>query len=192
MYRLLPLLGDAGLGILSIVLVSLLYEQYAVSAFLLLPFVFLPDLDALAELKSRGKLAASAEYPHDHRELLHKPVIWLVLLGLVWWHFGYYGAIAFTMVLMHFLHDSVLTGWGVPWLAPFFDVRIKFFVNERNEVSFKPKDWLRTWNKEDLREAIVAHGNENWIEDLYLKPTIVSLLEYGVFVLALIAMVVTF
>lgn len=192
MYRLLPLLGDVGLGILSIVFVSLLYDRHELSAFLLMPLAFLPDLDALAELRVRGKLAASAEHPYDHREVLHKPIIWLVLLGLVWWSVGYYGAVAFVMVLVHFLHDSVLTGWGVPWFAPLSDIRIKFFVDEQNEISIKPRDWVRTWNKQELRRAIVMYGNENWVEDLYLNPTVVSSIEYGVFILSLVAIVVVF
>lgn len=192
MYRLLPLLGDVGLGIFSIVVVSFFYGRYELAAFFLMPFAFIPDLDTIAELRSRGKLAASAEHPFDHREILHKPIVWLVVLGFVWWFAGYYGAVVFVMVLLHFLHDSVLTGWGVPWLAPFSSVRIKFFVDEQNEISFKPKDWVRTWNETELQEAIIAYGNENWIEDLYLRPTLVSFSEYGIFVLSFVTVMIVF
>ncbi len=185
MYRLLPLLGDAGLGILSVLVVSFGYGVYEPTAFWLMPFAFLPDLDAFHEVMRRGKVAACADNPHDHRETLHKPILWLVPLALLWWSVGYYGAVIFTMVLLHFLHDSVLTGWGVPWLSPFSNIRIKFFVDEQNEASFKTKDWLRIWHEDELQKAIVAHGNENWIEDLYLHPTLVSVVEYSIFVLAI-------
>ena len=188
MYRILPLLGDAGLGILSIVFLSHWYSVSNMYAFLLLPLAFAPDLDAIVELRRRGKVAASAENPSDHREVLHKPILWMLVTG-AWWYFGgFYGAVAFALVTMHFLHDSVLTGWGVPWLAPFLKVRIKFFASEANQESLAQKDWIRTWGPEELQKAIVAHGNENWIRDLYLRPTVVSIVEYGVFGLSLIAL----
>ncbi len=180
MYRLLPLLGDVGLGILSVIFVSLAYGERDMWAFILLPLILLPDLDAIPEITKKGKVAASKENPHDHRELLHKPILWFIATGFFWREFGYYGAIAFTMVAFHFIHDSVFTGWGVPWLWP-SRRRFKFLVDEKNEFSFARKDWLRSWNEDELTTAIVTYGDENWIENLYLKPTVVSSVEYGVF-----------
>ncbi len=188
MYRLLPLLGDAGLGILSIIFVSFCYGRSDMSGFLLLPLAFLPDLDAIPELWKEGKVSASAKNPHDHRELLHKPIIWLLILGMWWYLGGFYGAVAFALVAGHFIHDSILTGWGVPWLSPFSNVRIKFFANERNEESFARKDWIRVWSRDDLHILIIKYGNDNWIEDLYLRPTAVSVIEYSFFAVSLFAL----
>jgi len=190
MYKLLPLLGDLGLGIISVVCVSFVYGKEVDGAFVLLALAFLPDLDALPELWRHGQVAASKDHPADHRELLHKPILWLGVAGFCWWYFGYYGAVSFVVLLLHFVHDSVLTGWGVPWLWPFSKVRIKFFVDEKNEVSLAPKNWIRTWNKLELQHAIVIYGNKNWIEDLYLRPTVVSAVEYGIFLLSLVALLV--
>ena len=113
--------------------------------------------------------------------MLHKPLVWLLVAAALWFWTDYYGAIAFFAVLMHFLHDSVLTGWGVPWFAPFSQTRIKFFVDETNKESFRREDWVRLWTPEELTQAIIAYGYEDWIEQLYLRPTIVSMIEYSVF-----------
>lgn len=189
MYRLLPLLADLGLGIITFVWVSIAYEQTTVLGFLLaVVFVFVPDLDALPELSKRGRLAASKDNPTDHREMLHKPLLWLALTGMFWMWIGYHGAIAFFAILMHFLHDSVLTGWGVPWFAPFSQTRIKFFVDETNKESLARENWIRTWGPEELTQAIVQYGYEDWIERLYLRPTVVSIVEYGIFGMAVITL----
>ena len=185
MYRVLPLLGDIGLGILSVLFVSDLYQINNPYLFLFLPFILLPDCDAIMEIKRRGKVAASAENPYDHRELLHKPLLWLLACGTAWYFTGHYGAIMFTMILLHFVHDSVFTGWGVPWLSPFSNVRIKFFVDKRNEVSFRPRDFIRIWQPNELRMMIANYGNENWIEDIYLTINITTLVEYGIFSISL-------
>ncbi len=188
MKQLLPVFGDIGLGILTILCVNHFYDTMNYYSFFLLFFAIIPDLDAVPEVMKRGKVAASADNPSDHREILHKPLIWLSILGVAWYMFDLYGAIAFFLVFVHFLHGTVLTGWGVPWLTPFSDRRIKFFVDEENEVSLSRNNWLRTWNQEELQKAIVKYGNENWIEDLYLKPSVVSVVEYGTFLISLIAL----
>lgn len=192
MYRILPLLGDVGLGILIIIGVSMQYGQQEWEVFLLLPLALLPDLDAIPELWKRGKVAASASNPNDHRELLHRPLIWLFVAGILWWSVGFYGAVAFALLLGHFLHDSVLTGWGVPWLSPFSDTRVKFFTDKYNEFSLATGDWVRLYEKLELHLMIVTYGNENWIEDLYLHPTVVSVVEYSVFVTGIIAAILFF
>jgi len=187
LYRLLPLLGDLGLGLIVYVCISFVYDQTSPLAFGLAVFLsFAPDLDALAEISRRGKVAASADHPVDHREVLHKPLIWLLVTGGLWMWFGYYGAIAFFAILFHFLHDSVLTGWGVPWLAPFSKTRFKFFVDEANTESFARRNWVRTWTPEELTRMIIAHGDENWIKNLYLLPTPASVIEYSMFGISLV------
>jgi hypothetical protein len=180
------MLGDFGLGIITFVWVSLAYEHATLPAFALAVILsFAPDLDALAEISRRGKVAASADNPMDHREMLHKPLIWLAITGGLWAWLGYYGAIAFFVILLHFLHDSVLTGWGVPWLAPFSKTRFKFFVDETNKESWAREDWMRRWTPQKLTRMIIAYGDEYWIEHLYLRPTVVSVTEYTIFLASL-------
>jgi hypothetical protein len=189
MYKLLPLLGDVGLGILVIIGVSVYLGAHDPYVWFLFPLALLPDVDAVPELVKRGKVAADAEHPHDHREFLHLPIVWVLAALALMYVSPLYGTVALCLVLGHFLHDSVLTGWGVPWLWPVSSVRIKFLVNERNEESLHPKDWLRVWDSDELRRAIELHGDGDWIRHLYLRPTLVSVIEYGVFLCALIALI---
>jgi len=186
MYRLLPLMGDAGLGILVYLGVGYFYGSPDAWGLLLAPCIFLPDIDSLAQVRKKGYAAASGEDPVDHREFLHKPVFWLLPALFAWIAFGYYGALLFFLFLAHFLHDSVLTGWGVPWLAPWSKVRLKFFADEANNESLRFNNWVRIWTPENLQEKIRAFGNEDWIRDLYLRLSIPSTIEYSVFILAVI------
>lgn len=186
MHRLLPLLGDAGLSILVYLCVGWSYGTSEAWGLLLLPCIFLPDADSFAQVRAKGYTAASADDPIDHREFLHKPVFWLVPSLVGWLAFGYPGAMLFFLFLAHFIHDSVLTGWGVPWFAPWSTMRIKFFADEANHESLRLEDWVRTWTAQELQEKIRAHGNEHWIRDLYLRLSLPSTIEYSVFVLAVI------
>jgi hypothetical protein len=191
MYRILPLLGDAGLSILIFVLLNL-EGNVAWWSLVLLPFIFLPDLDSLPQLYNKGYTAASVEDPEDHREAFHKPLFWLVSALFLSLAFGYAGELLFFLFLAHFLHDSVLTGWGVPWLAPWSSLRVKFFADEQNRESLRPRDWVRTWTPAELREMIRVHGNENWIKDLYLRPSIPSMIEYSIFAVGIVALLFLF
>lgn len=190
MYRVLPLLGDIGLAILVVVFVSV-FQDHSPSmwAWLCVPLIFFPDIDALVEFLARGNVAASKEHPFDHREILHKPLVFMWIPILLWPLNSYMSAIVFFIVLIHFLHDSVLTGWGVSWFWPFTKRRIKFFVNERNENSFARKDWIRSWDEKELQEAIVKYGYEDWIERLYFQPSVVRTIEFSIFGFSLIVLV---
>jgi hypothetical protein len=188
MHRILPLLCDAGLGIFVFLAVSHAYRvEDGWSGFLIF-CIFLPDLDSFSQLHRKGYVAASAEDPVDHREFLHKPVLWLLPSLMLWVAFGYVGALLFFLFLVHFLHDSVLTGWGVPWLSPWNRTRIKFFADETNHESLRKKDWVRTWRPDELAQMIRAHGNEDWIRDLYMRLTPVSVIEYSIFALGILTL----
>lgn len=189
MYRILPLLGDVGLGILTIVYVSHQYAQNGLEVFLFLPFIFLPDLDAVGEIQRKGHVGASSLNPYDHRDLLHKPLPWLLVAwgGVLINEF--YGVLIFWLILVHFLHDSVLTGWGVSWLWPISNDRIKLFSNYRNENSCAPRDLFRIFRRHKLQGLIMQYGDDRWISHLYLRPTVVSIVEYGTFLISIVALV---
>lgn len=188
MYRVLPLLGDAGLGILTIVFISCQYERNGLEVFWFLPCIFLPDLDAIPEIQRRGHTGASYLNPYDHRELFHKPILWLLgAWGLVEVH-NFYGTLVFGLVLVHFLHDSMLTGWGVPWLWPITSDRIKFFVDSKNENSCAVRNLVRVYRRHKLYGLIMQYGDDEWISHLYLRPTAVSVIEYGIFITSLVVL----
>ncbi len=188
MYRLLPLLGDVGIGILAIAFLSFCYGEDFHRSLWFLPLIFLPDLDALPELLERGNVGASRNCIRDHRERLHVPLLFLVPAGLLSYHVGYEGMVVFTLFYLHFLHDSILTGWGVPWFAPFSDVRVKFFASEQNNASLRRRDWVRVWKRTRLPYLIEKFGDEDWIRNHYLRITPTSVIEYSTFIAGIVVL----
>ncbi len=182
MHRILPIVGDVGLGILVAVVVSQKYgvtDPYLIGWGIL--WAFLPDIDALPELLKRGEVAAHREHVQDHREKLHMPMFWLIPLWFMSVSFGVAWEIAFWAILMHFLHDSVFTGWGVPWFAPFARFRIKFFTAYDNSFSLKAEDLIRIWWRHELPTAITQYGDRNWVWNTYGELTPVLVIEYLIF-----------
>lgn len=57
----------------------------------------------------------------------------------------------------------------------------KFFIENRFVVSIKPEDKSQFMHK---------YANPNWIEDMYLKPNPVSIIELGTFILSLCILVI--
>lgn len=184
MHRLLPLLGDVGLGILSTFCVEWVsgYEFEILHYIVGLIVAFLPDLDAFGdkEFLRRGVVAAHAGNLRDHREGLHKPIVWFVGAAILWIFSPIFGPIIFFGILVHFLHDSVGTGWGVQWLWP-CTTWYKLFVTKQNHLTWKI--FLMSWKQEELPGLIGRHGFSDWIEKLYLRPTIISVTEYLIFLL---------
>lgn len=143
-----------------------------------------PDLDALPELFTRGKLAASASYQHDHRELLHIPAMFLVIGVVLWLGFGYWGLLFLVATMLHFINDLYGTGWGVPLLRPLTRDRFKLFTDQQNELSFHYRAWLRRIQADQLSVEITEYGNENWIDDYYWNFSVIALIEYTLFAIA--------
>lgn len=186
MYRILPLLCDIGLGILAALGVEwalgLPFSWFHVGVGIV--FAFLLDADVLVDkdLWRDGYVATHEESPSDHRELLHKPLLWLAAFGasafilppdLV--------LIAGSATFLHFVHDSMGTGFGIMWLWPFSMRSYKFFAAKDDPLTFK--NFMISWSKEELPEVIRKHGMKEWIPRFYLRLTWISGLEYAVFLL---------
>jgi hypothetical protein len=172
--------ADAGLGILAALFVCTLYGIEPSFGYILLGIIFAyaPDVDWVLDTHfwKTGTVAAYAGNPYDHREGLHKPILWaLVLSG--WGLFVSDPAplIALIAVMSHFLHDSFGTGWGIPWLWPLTKRRFKLFATKQNEVSFTSP--LMTWSHEELGQYITNYGRANWKEYYYGSWNAVSLSE---------------
>ncbi len=184
----LPLLGDVGLGILTLMYVMEQNGRVDASVFWLLPLMFLPDLEALPKLLRRGKAASSLAHPkYNHEEVL-PPILWLAPTGL-WWHYGgFYGEVACMLLFVHFLHKSVLIGWGVSWFRPFWEDRLKFFADYTNKNSLSISDWIRVFPRFKLRGLIDRYGDEEWVAHNYHRVTVVSVIEYGLFLWSLVVL----
>lgn len=191
MKNILALLADFANGIFAVVLVGyftdteILWWHFLVG----IPLAMLPDLDALPELLQSGKVSASALKPHDHREILHYPIVF-VLLGLILGSiFDFWGWIFLTAVTLHFVNDLYGTGWGIALFWPFTKDRFKVFVDKNNNFSWH--SGIRRIPHENLQTEIIKYGKEDWVDDVYLTINSISVVEYGLFTFAMILLVLT-
>jgi LexA-binding, inner membrane-associated putative hydrolase len=166
----------------------------------------LPDLDAVPELLRRGKIAASGEYVHDHREGLHYPIVFIVL-GLIFIKLSaFWGWLFLIVTMLHFVNDSYGTGWGIKWLWPLTSRNFKFFNRRVNRYEWMLKrdgDWvdlsrdeinIRTivsWSKAELPSYISRWGHDDWIEVYYYRLNAVGVIEYGLFFVSIILLIFT-
>src|SRR3989344_3650418 len=177
---------DIGFGIIGALLVSHWFAVALSHTVLGLGILFalLPDSDYLAYLAQRG----NPKFAHRHRDLLHKPLPFLVLGTFIAYFVG--GAFTATLfavaVSLHFLHDSVGIGWGVRWLWPFSPRSYKFFSEPDGRV------WSRrllvSWSPDELNAAAERFGEGDWFRKYYLRFHPVGLIELVGFAGALVAL----
>lgn len=168
--------GDIGIGLIVSWLVCYVFgvEPTWVHVVFGILFALSPDIDAVFQKLTCGSISAHARNPHDHRSLVHYPLVF-VPTGTVL-VFAICSAAGFGLELvlifavgsfLHFVHDSFGIGWGVKWLWPFSKKNYKFFVEKDNSPS---KTFIQSWNPSELSEAVRLYGlpAEIW-RPLYLK-----------------------
>jgi len=154
----------------------------------------------------RGKVAASNQYAHDHREALHFPVLFLVT-GIILLQFDvFWGTMFLVATMLHFVNDLYGTGWGIPLLWPLTNRRFKLLgrranllkqiLQEKGLWDTLPQDERRlrlvvTWSYDELSEYIQKYGIDDWIDRYYLRINWISGIEYTLFVLA-VALTIVF
>jgi len=183
---------DLGAGLLLGLLAEFLFDR---PVGLMLPFAgalltLIPDIDFLVHL-ARMRTSKHAEH---HREILHIPFLYIPT-GLVAciplgepWLFLFASA-----SIVHFLHDSIGIGWGVPWLYPFTDDAYSFFYHLENN-SRKPKlprRLIYVWRRNQISNMAHTYGDENWIRSIYFKLHPYALIELLVFAIGLTAVVLS-
>lgn len=179
---------DLGIGII----VSVLASKYLgmpmdhILVFGSMLFSIFPDVDFIMVLLEYGY---AGKYSHNHRHLFHFPLIYLIFFGLlIWLFFGINWFLIFLAAsIMHFLHDGIGIGWGVPYLFPFSRRNFKFFTTRENKFSFK---FINSWNQEELAEAVEKFGEEHWFKKYYLRLSSVFIVEMSVFVISVIILLI--
>lgn len=138
-----------------------------------------PDLDFIVWLiRNNWKVD---QYAHEHRDLLHLPLIFGVGGGLLISLLNpLYGAVWFFGTIAHFMHDTIDGGWGIQWLHPFY--RGYFTL-----ASYSPKHHFR--NKAEQRATAAVHGNPRWLEEQYLRPNFKLAFELSVLATVFFAIV---
>lgn len=187
-----PILADVGHGILSVFLASILFGVQPTLPLFLLGIIsaFLPDLDSIPELLKRGKVAAHKDNARDHRDGLHYPIIWLIILIVFYGFYPYLFTIISISVLLHFINDSWGTGWGVMWLWPFSHRSYKFFSRNDLDADVRASSFVVSWSPEEKMKAIIEKGNPNWQKDYYGTINKISIIEYGTFIVAVVLLLI--
>ncbi len=205
MKNVLALLADWANGIFAVLLAATivgidpLWWHFIVGIVLAMS----PDIDAVPELLARGKVGSSAEHMRDHRTFLHYPVISIPLGLLAWYLFGYWGLLWFMVLCLHLINDLYGTGWGLALLYPFSTRHYKFFTRRVNQtplllretgtwhelpVSEREVRVVTSWSHEELPSYIKKYGVDDWIKYWYLTINPTALIEYSLFMLAIILM----
>lgn len=176
---------DIGIGlVLGIVLGSNLGVSPLEAALLGALFTLLPDLDFLIHrIRRRPKVD-----DYQHRDLLHRPIPYLIAAGSICAVVAP-SALPFVLSasLVHFLHDSVGIGWGVPWLWPLSRDHFGFVYHlanptRRDGSQFQP--YFR-WSQSQLSQLVRAEGDPDWIRHIYMGLHPYALIEYTVLALGL-------
>lgn len=160
---------DIAVGLMIGWIVSLFVGEQHLSLMLFGMFATLaPDLDFIVWLV-RNKWRVN-QYAHEHRDLLHLPLIFGLGGGLFIALFSpLVGVVWFFGTLAHFIHDTFDGGFGIKWLYPFYQ---GYFTL----ASYSPKRHIR--NLAEQREIAQAHGNPHWLEDQYFRINSKLLLEW--------------
>jgi len=208
MKNLVSLLADWANGIFAVLLASWLFSveplwwHFAIGLIL----SHAPDIDAIPELLKRGKVSASADHPHDHRDALHYPVVLIALGGIAAYLVPYWGTIFLIAVTLHLINDLYGTGWGIKLFWPLSKKNYKLLGRRVNRLRYlleQDGDWdtqtyeerrLRTlvsWKPEELPIYMTRWGIDDWIPKYYFHLNSISIIEYGLFIVAVSLMVVT-
>lgn len=208
MKKILALLADFANGIFATSLAGMVTGVDPTWHFIVgIVLAMSPDLDALPELFKRGLVAASQGNPHDHREALHFPVIFIMVGVLLIIVAPFWGWLFLFATILHFVNDLYGTGWGVPLFWPLSKRRFKFFSSRANlqkcdlvekglwsglSEEERRLRFVVSWSAEELGEYITRYGIEDWIEKYYLRLNWVSLTEYVMFAIAMVLLISEF
>lgn len=178
---------DIGVGILLAIFVSKLFSLPLTASFLIGGIVFslLVDIDYIFH---PGRKETPKSF-HKHRNLFHFPLLYIPLGMLIILFFNLPWAILFGLCsLAHFLHDSIGIGWGIQWLYPFSKNHYAFFYEYQPPYRKEklPKKIIYVWKHKDIDKIEEKYGDKDWIRDIYLHCHPYAIVEFLVFILALI------
>lgn len=150
-------------------------------------FALLPDLDglvsAIGRLHARKNL--TDEYSHEHREIFHHPIPYIVFGSVVIALITQSPAIVATFAILslfHFAHDSIGIGWGLRWGSPWSLTAYKWFSSQDGDFGCA----IARWSPKEQHAVASKKGDPNWIKNIYMRPSAVSVIETGGFVAVLI------
>lgn len=182
---------DIAIGILLAFFVSEIYEVTASLTFVVVSIVFVlfPDIDLLLTkvIPDNSKVS---KLIGGHRGLFHYPSIYLLTGFLVTLSFGkVWGTLFLLTTLFHLIHDTFFLGWGIKWWWPISTRSYKLFPDRNGKIL---NQFLLAWDKSEESEVKSRYGTSHWIRDFYLRPSLISIMEYSAFVAALFQLYIHF
>ena len=142
-------------------------------------FALLPDLDAVLHLTLYGNVNG------EHRALLHLPLLFVALTLPVLAVWGRKWAGLFLAGTMwHFVHDSVLIGFGVKWLWPFSDRWHKFFADP-GTAWWTWEHFHVSWSPAEVKQLVELYRGFDYIREFYLQPHWLGIIELLPFLIVL-------
>lgn len=179
---------DIGLGILSAIYISHTFgTPLAITVWFGILFSLLMDIDAILYVLKRG----NAGLIHNHRNILHYPLLYIPIGALLLIPFGIPWLLLFVInSLFHFIHDSIGIGWGVKWLYPFSKNSYSFLYVYKPVAKkvFLPQQILYVFKPEQIQSLAETHGDKNWIKHIYFSFHPYGMIEYIVFILSIISL----
>jgi len=151
-------------------------------------FCLLPDTDIFYYLYKKYIKKLDVIY---HRSWTHYPIIYILVYFIILYienifNIRYNISTLFLLsIVWHFIHDTLFIGWGVMWAWPFSKRKYKIFPDRNGKITSK---LLLSWLPKEEKDIIAWSGGaqEHWIKHYYFRLNIVSILEYGTFIFAII------
>lgn len=178
---------DIALGILVSIFIGNFYFAEAPAWFIFLGVIFalLPDIDILLYFFNKK---VRKNWSYIHRSYVGYPLVYIPLSVFVYLIFGEsIGLLFFILTFLHNLHDTFFIGWGVMWFWPFSKRKYKFFPDRNGVITTIPViSWLpneeekvRNWSNGTNKQQ------ENWVKHYYFRFNILSITEWGMFLISL-------
>ena len=165
---------DIGVGILLSVWTSWHFQTDFTFFLILFGIIFalLPDIDFFIELVKHGSVGGKTI--KEHRQLTHYPIAYIPVALFIYFLFGVEWAfLFFGAALFHFIHDSIGIGWGIKWFWPFSKRTYKLFSDKNGKFFLGGV----SWDDKELKIAVEAHGDPNWIKNVYFRPSLTLIIE---------------
>ncbi len=159
------MIADIGIGILLAFFGHHVLDVALTPSLFMWSIVFslLPDIDMIMYLIPGFKKVFK-----QHRGWTHYPLVYIPIILIVYIFIGPAWAIIMALgVSIHLVHDLLWIGHGVKFWWPFYHKYYKFFSQEKYT---KP--------------------GEHWITTFYFRLNPVTIIEYGIFVLALVILLI--
>lgn len=166
---------DVAMGLLVVywLSISLRHSIYLISYGMAIILVLLPDFDVIVQKIDEGKITGMHKKNMSHYLLIMIPIISIVLLLFS----SFWSLVGALCLIIHYIHDTLEEGPGIPWFAPFYSQR--YLLRKRVD------GWRFRLTNNEL-SVLYADVMEEWLERDYLHITPKSVLGVATLFVVLI------